>query len=293
MPELIFDAEFLKKLEYLYIVSKRIFGGQSRAERRARKHGSGLEFADHRGYSPGDDFRHVDWNAYQRLEKLLLRLFEEEQDLPIYIFLDTSRSMGVGPVSKLRYGQQVAAALTYIGLAQLDRVTLFGFNDSLRQELPALRGKGQIFTAFGFLAALAPEGDTRPAEVLAEFCATRRQRGMAVVISDFLFLHGFERGLDLLRFHQHEVFVLHLTSQADRDAPLRGEVCLVDAETGLVQDLDVTPAMAHAYRRAYDRYTESLASYCWKYGVGYVATPTELPFEDAILTVFRRGGFLA
>jgi len=97
----LFDRDFLRKLEYLHIVSKRVFAGQFRAERRARKLGSGLEFADHRAYSPGDDFRHVDWTAYQRFEKLLLRLFEEEQDLPIYLFVDRSRSMSTGtPVSR-------------------------------------------------------------------------------------------------------------------------------------------------------------------------------------------------
>src|SRR5262245_13678648 len=112
--EVLFDGEFLKKLEYLHILSKRLFSGQFRADRRARKYGSGLEFADHRGYTPGDDFRHVDWKAYQRLDRLLLRLFQEEQDLPIYLMVDCSRSMAPGRPSKLQFSRQIAAALCYI-----------------------------------------------------------------------------------------------------------------------------------------------------------------------------------
>ena len=121
----LFDSEFLKKLEYLHVISKRAFSGQFKAERRARTRGTGLEFADHRAYSPGDDFRHVDWKAYQRLNKLLLRLFEEEQDLPIFVFLDSSRSMFEGTPPRFNYAQKIAAALCYIGLAHLDRVSLF------------------------------------------------------------------------------------------------------------------------------------------------------------------------
>lgn len=291
----LFDSDFLKKLEYLYIVSKRLFGGQSRAERRARKLGSGLEFADHRGYAPGDDFRYVDWKAFQRLEKLLVRLFEEEQDLPIYLFLDTSRSMGItqdGERSKLEYGRQIAAALAYIGLAQLDRVTLCAFSDRLHRELHALRGKGQIFKALGFLTDLAADGDTRAADVFTTFCTTRRKRGMVVVISDFFHPGGFGRGLDVLRYYQHELFMLHVTSGSDANPPLRGDVRLVDSELGLVEEVSITPALIESYRRTYDRFCEELASYCWKHGIGYIRTPVEVPFEDAILKVFRKGGFL-
>ena len=309
--QILFDSDFLKKLEYLYIISKRLFGGQARAERRARKLGSGLEFADHRGYSPGDDFRYVDWKAFQRLEKLLVRLFEEEQDLPIYLFLDTSRSMGVtqplvgnargsgvfhsgqeGELSKLDYGRQIAAALAYIGLAQLDRVTLCAFSERLHRELHGLRGKGQIFKAFSFLTGLVPDGHTRAEDVFVSFCTTRRKRGMVVVISDFFHPGGFGRGLDVLRYYQHELFMLHVTSASDADPPLRGDVRLVDSELGLIEDVAITPSLIEAYRRTYDRFCEELASYCWRHGIGYIRTPVEMPFDDAILKVFRKGGFL-
>src|SRR5438045_8114015 len=127
-----FEDDFLKKLEYLHVVSKRAFAGQNRADRLTPKRGRGLEFADHRQYAPGDDFRHIDWKAYKRLNRLLLRLFDEEQDLPIYLLLDTSRSMA--QPEKFDQARRVTAALCYIGLSHLDRVTMTPFGASLGDE---------------------------------------------------------------------------------------------------------------------------------------------------------------
>src|SRR5882672_12773324 len=140
----LFDDEFLKKLEYLNIISKRLFSGQLRAERRARKRGTGLEFADYRAYVAGDDFRHLDWKAYLRLNRLILKLFEEEEDLPIYFFVDSSQSMNYGSPSTLDYARRVAAALCYIGLANLDRAYMTAYAEKIRAELPPQRGKGRI-----------------------------------------------------------------------------------------------------------------------------------------------------
>ena len=120
----LFDDDFQRKLDYLALVSKRVFAGRMRAERRTKKTGSGVEFADHRDYQPGDDFRYLDWNVYLRFDRLLLRLFEEEEDLAIYFIVDASTSMGFGDGKKLRYAKRVAAALAYVGLANLDRVSI-------------------------------------------------------------------------------------------------------------------------------------------------------------------------
>src|SRR5262245_59020861 len=140
----LFDDEFLKKLEYLNILSKRVFAGQVNAERRTRKRGTGLEFADFRAYVPGDDFRRLDWKAYLRLNRLILKLFEEEEDLPIYLFVDSSQSMIYGKPSKLDYARRVAAALCYIGLANLDRVNVISFADGLKSELPPQRDRKRV-----------------------------------------------------------------------------------------------------------------------------------------------------
>ena len=290
--ETLFDGEFLKKLEYLHIVSKRAFAGQFRAERRARKRGSGLEFADHRAYAPGDDFRRVDWRAYQRLEKLLLRLFEEEQDLPVYIFIDSSRSMADGRPTKLAYACQVAAALCYVGLAHLDRVTLAPFTDHLGRELASQRGKGQIFKVFRFLGRLASSGHTDSKRSFETFCRSKRPHGIAVVISDFLDPNGFDHGLNLLRFAHHDIFAIHVVCRSDAEPALRGDLQLVDSETGSTHDIAATPSLLADYRKAYADFCEDVERFCTHYQLGYVRTETEVPFEDVILQVFRQNRFL-
>ncbi|MGE3275833.1 MAG: DUF58 domain-containing protein [Vicinamibacterales bacterium] len=292
-PDVLFDQDFLRKLEHLHILSKQVFPGQFHAERAARRRGSGIEFADHRAYAPGDDFRHVDWKAYQRLGKLLLRLFEEEQGLPIYIFVDHSRSMATGNPSKLHYARQVAAALCYIALAHLDRVSVLGFADTLGPELGQQRTKGQIFSVFAFLSSLQPGGATNAAHAMKQFRMRRPSRGIAVLISDFMDPNGYEAALDALRFGQHDVFAVHVTSAADSRPDLRGDVRLVDTETGDSRDIAVTPGLLAAYATAFERYCDEIGAYCDRRQLGYLRTSTDEPFEDAILKVFRLGRFLA
>ena len=286
-----FEDDFLKKLEYLHVVSRRAFAGQSRADRLAPKRGRGLEFADHRQYSPGDDFRHIDWKAYKRLNRLLLRLFDEEQDLPIYLFLDVSRSMA--QPAKFDQARRICAALCYIGLAHLDRVTLLQFGQDLGDETVPGRGKGRIFRVFEQLERLEPNGATDLRGVFKKFASRTRQRGLAVVISDFLDPAGFENGLKLLASMGHDVFVIHIASAADRDPGAMGDVRFVDAETGERRDIDVTPALAEAYAKAWDRFAADLATFCGRYRLGYLRADADQPFEDIVLKTFRAGRFLA
>src|ERR1700749_2625701 len=187
-----FDESFLKKLEYLYVVAKKVFVGRIRAERRSRKTGSGVEFADHRNYAAGDDLRYLDWSVYGRLDKLLLRMFEEEEDLHIYLLIDASASMRAN--GKLDYAERICAALAYIGLAKLDRVSIvpFGGGAESSERMPATRGKAQIFKIFQFLSALQPQGATELSHALESFVHQTKRRGLAIVISDFYDPAGYE-----------------------------------------------------------------------------------------------------
>jgi len=288
----LFDDEFLKKLEYLNIISKRLFAGQFKAERRARKYGSGLEFADYRQYVSGDDFRHLDWKAYLRLNKLILKLFEEEEDLPIYFFVDVSQSMNYGTPSKLDYAKRVAAALCYIGLANLDRINIIAYADKVRGELPPQRGKGRIFKVFRFLTDVKSEGETNAKDSFKTYCTSTRRRGLAVVISDFFDQNGFEPALNILRHFRHDIFVVHIASHEEIDPKLRGELMLVDSESQQAREITITPALLAAYHTEYARFCEELESYCWKYQLGYVRTATDFPFDELVLKVFRQGRFV-
>ncbi len=154
----LFGSEFMQKLEYLSLVSKRVFRGQLLAQRKTMQLGGGIEFADHREYTPGDDFRYLDWNVFARHDELLLKRFQEEEDLHVYIFLDLSRSMNFGQPSKFDLARQVTAALAYIALADLDRVAVLAISDGIVEEFPLTRGKGRILTLLRFLEGLKPQG---------------------------------------------------------------------------------------------------------------------------------------
>jgi len=286
-----FEDGFLKKLEYLHVVSKRAFAGQNRADRLTPKRGRGLEFADHRPYAAGDDFRHIDWKAYKRLNRLLLRLFDEERDLPIYLMLDVSRSMA--EPAKFDMARRIAAALCYIGLAHLDRLTILPFGSGLRREWSPGRGKGRIFRVFEQLEALEPGGPTDLRESFKEFAGRPRQMGLAVIISDFLDPGGFEASLKILRTIGHDVFVVHVASAQDRDPGAFGELRFVDVETGELREVDVTPRLASAYMRAWEAHASDLNQFCGRYDIGYVRADAERPFEEIILKAFRQGRFLA
>ena len=286
-----FENDFLRKLEYLHVVSKRAFAGQNRADRLTPKRGRGLEFADHRPYSSGDDYRHIDWKAYKRLGRLLLRLFDEERDLPIYIMLDCSRSMA--EPAKFDMARRVAAALCYMGLAHLDRLTILPFGKGLGNESSPGRGKGRIFRVFEMLERMEPAGPTDLRESFKEFASRPRQMGLAVIISDFLDPGGFETGLKILRTIGHDVFAVHIASLKDRDPGAFGDARFVDAETGELRELEVTPRLAAAYLAAYEAHATQLQGFCGRYDVGYVRADAERPFEDVILKAFRQGRFLA
>ncbi len=286
-----FQDDFLKKLEYLNVVSRKSFAGQNRADRLAPRRGSGIEFADHRGYTPGDDFRQIDWKAYKRLNRLLLRLFDEEQDLPIYLMLDVSRSMA--EPAKFDQARRIAAALCYIGLAHLDRISFLPFGRDLGHEVLPGRGKGRIFRVFEMLEKLEAGGPTDLRESFKQFASRGRRQGLAVIISDFLDPSGFEAGLKILRTLGHDVFVAHVASRRDRSPGAFGDVRFVDTESGDLRDVDVTPRLAAAYEQAWDAHAAELESFCGRYQIGYVRADAERPFEDIILKAFRQGRFLA
>ena len=288
----LFDDDFQRKLDYLALVSKRVFAGRMRAERRTKKSGSGVEFADHRDYQPGDDFRYLDWNVYQRFDRLLLRLYEEEEDLAIYFIVDASSSMGFGDGKKLRYAKRVAAALAYVGLANLDRVSIVSTTDKVLDRMPATRGKARIFKVFRFLKELKPEGQTSLEDALKTFVAQNKRRGLVVLASDLYDPHGFERGINVLRYNKFDPFVVHIVDEAEAKPKLAGDVLLYDCETGDEREVSVTAKVLERFEAAYRSYLDDIDRFCTSKQVPYIRADVNVPFDELILRVFRRGGFL-
>jgi uncharacterized protein (DUF58 family) len=289
----LFDEDFQRRLEYLALVSRRVFAGRSRAERRTRKGGAGVEFADYREYYAGDDFRLIDWNVYGRIDRLMLRLQEQEEDLSVYLLLDCSGSMGFGTPRKLDYGKQLAAALAYVALNHLDRVSITALRDTVVTRLPPTRGRNRIFTVFDFLRPLAATGRTSLAESIGAFAAQNKRRGVAILISDLYDPEGFEQGINRLRYARFEAHVLHLRDAADAAPGLHGDVDLVDAETGESRSVTVTPRLLERYEQAQAAHLARLSAFCVQNRVGLFSLDTRTPPEDAMLRILRRGGLVA
>jgi len=291
----VFDTQFLQKLEYLSLLSRRVTHGQMLAQRATRQLGSGIEFADHREYSAGDDFRYLDWHAYARHGALLLKRFHEERDLRVDLLIDASRSMAIGQArSKFVAAQQIAGALSYIALAQLDRVAITVFADEIVASLPETRGKTQILRLLRFLEEQQPSGaDTRLERAASVLTRGGARGGLVIVLSDFLDPLGFERALDRLRYHQYEIFLVHLIDPWDAEPQWAGDLELVDAETGERRLVTVREADLQRYRATFDAFIESLAQYARQYGLSYLRTSTETPYDELILKIMRRAGWLA
>jgi uncharacterized protein (DUF58 family) len=289
----LFDSDFLKKLEYLSLVSRRVFRGQLLAQRRTMQLGGGIEFADHRGYTPGDDFRYLDWNVFARHDELLLKRFQEEEDLHVYILLDSSRSMAFGDPVKFDYARQVAAALGYIALADLDRVSVVAFAGDIVADFPLTRGKARILSLLKFLERLEPQGSvTDLARMARNFVHRGQRRGLAVVISDLFDPAGFERGLDLLRHNRYEPHVVQIFDRHEAEPQVKGDVELVDVETGLIQKVTITERNLRQYRKIFADYLESVRRYCNTYGIGGTRSATDVPFDELLLRMMRAAGAL-
>ena len=288
-----FDSEFLKKLEYLYIVSKKIFAGRIKAERRSTRRGVSVEFADYRNYTPGDDFRYIDWNAFARLDELLLKLYEEREDLHIYFLVDASQSMTYGELPKLIYAKRVAAALAYIGLSNLDRIGITAFNTTDINRLPTERGKGKIFTVLNFLDQINGTGETDMEHAFRNFVHMTKRRGLVVVISDLFDPKGFTAGLNMLKFQKHDLFVIHLIDEKEAEPTLLGDYHLVDVETDQLRPVTINENHIKRYKALFNKYCDDLDRYCMQREISLVRTMTKAPFEELILRIFRMGGFVS
>jgi uncharacterized protein (DUF58 family) len=286
-----FDSEFLKKLEYLSLVSRRLFRGSLLAQRRTMQLGGGIEFADHRDYTPGDDFRYLDWNVYARHDELLLKRFQEEEDLHVYILLDCSRSMTFGTPPKFDLARQVAAALAYIALADLDRVAVVAYAGDIIADYPLTRGKARILSLLKFLEGLFCQGtQTDLGRVVTGFVHRPQRRGLTLVISDLFDPHGFERGLDLLRHHRYEPHIIQIYDQREANPDLLGDLELYDIETESVRKVTVTERNLRQYRRIFEQFEESVKHYCSTYGLGCTRTTSDVPFDELILKMMRTAG---
>lgn len=284
--------DFLRRLEGLELVSRKMLAGRMKGDRLSKRKGRGSEFADYRPYSVGDDLRFLDWNLYGRVEKLFLRLYREEEDLNVYLLVDTSRSMGFGSPTKFRYAKQVAAALGFVGLVNLDRIVVEGIGGRQAVRSPQYRGRPSLWRLIKFLDDLPPaDGADFNAAVRA---ATLRMtgQGVAVVVSDFLDKGGYEDGLRFLTARGLDTYCVQVLADEEVNPSVTGDLKLTDAEDGDEAEVTISAPLLKRYAETLAAFRGGLNSFCTKRGMSYLFTTTNVPFEKLVLGYLRSRGLL-
>ncbi len=289
--DFLLEESFLRKIDRLSLVVRRRRTGQLKGERRSTKRGSSVEFADYRDYAKGDDLRRVDWNIYARLERLFLKLFEEEEEHTFHLLLDASGSMDWG--NKWIYARRVAAALGYIALCSGDRLTVALMRDRASAAAPRFgpaRGRGNAIRLLTFLDGLEATGKTDLNRTLRDYALSARRPGLALLISDLFSPEGYRDGMSALLARGYEVVLLHLLSPDEADPQIAGDLKLVDVESGEEQEVTIDAGMRAIYRRRLADWQEENRRWCAQRDVAYVPVTTDLAFDELILFHLRKQG---
>jgi len=286
------DAAFLRRLERMVIAVKKTHLGAAKGERRSKRKGVSIEFADYRDYVQGDDLRHVDWNIYSRLDELYLKLFQEFEDVTLHILLDTSQSMDFGTPKKFEFGLRLAAALGYIGLAGYDRVSIGALSGNRVNALTPVRGKASANKLFAFLQGLEAGGSTDLDAAFRGYSLRQRSKGVYVVISDFLDENGFESSLKRLQATRSDVYAVQVLAPEEIEPELTGDLKLVDSESNSATEVSVSRALMRRYHQNRDAFIEKLRVFCLGRGMSHFLVSSANPAENVLLDVLRRGGLL-
>jgi uncharacterized protein (DUF58 family) len=276
------DREFLEKLERLTIHWQKSFAGLVGGHNTSHFPGSGQEFLDHRNFHHGDDLRAVNWRAYLRLEKMFLKMFQVEPHVPVRMLLDLSTSMTTHGGDKFQYARKLAAALCYVGLVRLDAMEVNGFSNRLGHRLLSSGGRHRFPAVMDGISAMHPGGSTDYLAVIRAFISSYSQRGLVIVISDFLDDAGCERALQYLADYGHELMLLQIWADEDRTPPWTGELELRDAESGAALKLDFDDQARIRYTHSFDEYAATIQTMAHRSGGRYAGIATSQPIESVI-----------
>lgn len=284
--------DLMGQLERLELVTRKVFRGRMKGERRSKRKGESVEFADYRNYVAGDDLRRLDWNLYARLDKLILKLFQEEEDLHFYTLIDASLSMGFGEPTKLDYAKQLAAALGFVGLVRSDRVVIETLGQSVRERGPVLRGRRSVWRMLERLNTIEPNEETSLAEGVKRFCLRNRGQGVVVLISDLMDKQGYEAALKYLLAQRADVYVIQVLSQEEIDPDVAGDLKLVDCEDQDVAEISVSAPLLARYKQTLASFTAGAQEYCSKRGMNYLLANNQTPVKELMTNYMRRRGLV-
>ena len=284
----------LAQLERMELVSRKVFRGRMKGERRSRRKGQSVEFHDFRNYVAGDDLRFIDWNLYARLDKLFLKLFLEEEDLHFYTLIDSSLSMdfGEGVENKLHYAKQLAGALGFIGLCRADRVRIETMASTFKNPGPVLRGRSSLWRMLDYLEGIE-SGDNIPlADGVKSFCLRNTGKGIVVLISDLMDKNGYETALRYLIAQQMDVYVIHVLSPIEMDPDITGDLRLIDCEDADVAEISVSRPLLKRYKQTLATFVNGAREFCNRRGMAYILANTEVPVETLVASYLRRQGLV-
>jgi len=282
------DPEFMSRLDSLDVLSRKILQGKLQGERRSKRRGQSVEFADHRPYVVGDDLRFVDWNIYGRLEKLFLKLFIEEQDLTVHIVADVSASMSQGEPSKELFIKKLTAALGYVSLVNNNRVSVSMFADGVVGQLANMRGRNYLHQMADFLLTGECDGISQFESACRQLVSGRIGTGVMIVLSDFLFKEGYDSGLRRLIGRQYDLYVIQVLSAQELSPDFGGDLKLIDIEDADVAEITVSAALAKYYKRNLTAYCNELKDFCTRRGAVYALANSADSVESLVLNYLRR-----
>lgn len=280
----LFDSGFIKKLQNLVLNSRLVLADGAGGNRKSRSKGSSVEFSDYREYTTGDDFRRVDWNAYGRFEKLFVKLFMEEREALVHIFIDSSKSMDWGEPNKSFAARRLAAALGYISLANYDRVSLISVSNTVEKSRLSLRGRNSFAEVLDFLERME-HADATDLYSAVKASNIKSSRGISIIISDLFSGGSLTDVIKYLLYRKQEVFVCHVLSPQEIEPAIDNALRLVDKETGSYMDVSSTSLLLKTYSRVFDSFVSELEEACFKYGVNYIRMSTAMPVEQMIKSV--------
>lgn len=318
------SPQLIARLSALDLTSKKILAGKLKGERRSKRRGQSIEFADHRQYVVGDDLRHIDWNIYGRLDRLFLKLFLEEEDLALHIVLDASASSDAGSPSKYVFMQQLALALAYVGLVNLHRVTISVIagaqvstspdpddahastpsapgaapnSPAAVQHLRDLRGRRRLHDLARFLLGIVPAGGgvasgSSFTDAATRIALTRRGKGVMLVLSDFFIKEGYDTGLRLLLGRGYDVYAVQVLSPQEIEPDLGGDLRLRDAEDGDVAEVTISAPLLKKYKQNLTAYVNRLRDFCARRDIVHLMLPSSTPVDTAVLDYLRRLGLV-
>lgn len=285
------SPELLAKLERMELVSRKIFRGRMKGERRSKRKGQSVEFADFRNYVQGDDPRFIDWNTYARLDRLFLKLFLEEEDLHFYTLIDASPSMDFGDPTKLQYAKQLAAALGFIGLVRGDRVKIQTLADT-SGKAPVLRGRHTLWRMLDYLDRIQADESISLAEATRDFCLHNSSKGVVVLISDLMDKQGYQEALRYFLAREMDIYVIHLLSAEEFDPDLQGDLRLIDSEDGDVAEVTISGPLMKRYKNTLAAFIQTAREYCTRRGILYLSARNDVPVDRLISGYLRQRGLV-